>query len=59
MPLDREWSNRGGKPLVSVGIDGAKPQVGILEPCLEGFGTLIKRRLPNQLLRNLPMLGEV
>ena len=49
MPLNREWPNRGGKPLVSVGINGGTgARLGVFAPAhavprrFEAMG-LIKR----------------
>ena len=65
MPLNRERPNRGGKPLVSVGINGrqgARP--GVFAPAqavsrrFEAIG-LTNRCVPNQLMRDFPMRGQV
>lgn len=63
MPFDREWSNRGGKPLVSLGVNGGRSRLDVFAPaplCLT-FGTmqLVKPRAPNQLKRDFPLLREV
>ncbi len=64
MPLNRERPNRGGKPLVSVGINGGRARLGVFAPVhavprrFEAMG-LVKRYVPNQLIRDFPMRGQV
>ena len=64
MPASREWPNRGGKPLVSVGIDG---DIGVPRRFAPAHAVprrfeamrLIKRCVPNQLMRDVPVRREV
>jgi len=56
MPLDRERPNRGGKPLVSVGINGGRARLSVFasaQTVPRSFEAmrLIKRCVPNQLMR--------
>ncbi len=64
MPLNRERPNRGGKPLVSVGINGGRARLGVFAPAhavprrFEAM-ELVKRCVPNQLMRDFSMRGQV
>jgi len=64
MPANREWPNRGGKPLVSVEIDGGIGGPRCFAPThvvprrFEAM-RLIKRCVPKKLMRDFPMRGEV
>ena len=65
LPLNRERPNRGGKPLVSMGMNGGGgARLGVFAPDhavprrLEAM-RLIKNCGPNQLMRDFSMRGQV
>jgi len=65
LPLNRERPNRGGKPIISVGINGGREaRLGVFAPAhavprrFEAM-RLTKSCVPNQLMRDFPMRGQV
>src|SRR5215813_13525998 len=62
MPVNRERSNRGGKPLVSVGVNCATAAPGLVAPAhavARRFEAMrLKRRVPNQLVKDFPWLAR-
>jgi hypothetical protein len=62
MPVNRERANRGGKPLISVGVnyEGAP----IVDSCCDGVHPpaamkLFNFDIPNQLMANFPIIWQV